>query len=347
MGNSTVLEKRELYKKEFSVFLEQIFLKDGVEGIANSLPFVVGSFVVTVDGKIVAANDAFMNLVGYKREEIYGHDATDITHPDDRFSVRTRIAENDQSQYNLRLLAKDTSVKHVTVSPVSCDILGTRYRLAEFVDNTELLAVKQEKVDSFARITQALSNAIEKRDPYTNGHMRRTAHIADRICDLLGCDTELQELIYVGASIHDIGKISLPIEILIKPGSLNEPESALVQKHPQIGFEIFGQISIPKTIKQIVLLHHEHPDGSGYPSGIRGSEIPLGAAIVCVADCLEAISGVRPYHEKRSFEEAIDIMKRDADKFCSDALEAASTLVASGEMSGDEFLGSRMENSNP
>ena len=336
-------EKRELYKKEFSAFLEQIFLKDGVEGIANSLPFVAGSFVVTIDGRIVAANDAFMELVGYERAEIYGHDATDITHPMDRLTVRTRIAENNQGQYNLRLLAKDMSVKHVAVSPISCEILGTRYRLAEFVDNTELLAVKQEKVDSLARITRALSNAIEKRDPYTNGHMRRTANIASKIGDLLGYDDEVKEHVSIGASIHDIGKISLPIEILIKPESLDETESALIQKHPQIGFEIFGEVSIPKTIKQIVLFHHEHQDGSGYPNGLRGQEIPFEVAIVCVADCLEAISGVRPYHQSRSFEEAIDIMNKEAPRFWNEALAAASTLVASGAISGDEFLGSSSE----
>ncbi|MBQ0808501.1 MAG: HD domain-containing protein, partial [Porticoccus sp.] len=136
---------------------------------------------------------------------------------------------------------------------------------------------------------------------------------------------------------HDVGKISVPIEILTKPSRLEDHEWAFIKKHPEAGYKILTGTHFVKEIEDIVLLHHENQDGSGYPHGLKGEEIPLGAAIVSVADGLDAIAGTRPYRKASSFIEAIKIMEGEANKYRKEVLVAARQLVESGQLSGPEF----------
>lgn len=325
------------YELEFQAYIEGIFRKYGVEGVANSLTFLMGAFVVTVDGTIVAANDSFLALVGYERSELYGKQASTLTYRDDRQMVQQRIAEDNRESYLLRLVNKQSALKYVIVSPCLFEIDGVTYRLAEFLDQTELMTLQEQRIAALKNTAFALANTIERRDPYTHGHMKRTALIAVEIAKLLSLDDESIEYISLGANVHDIGKISIPLEVLIKPGKLERFEWEFIKSHPEIGCDILRDVEFVDLVKKVVLLHHECQDGSGYPHGLQGDEIPVEVAVVTVADCLEAIAGVRPYRRANTFVDSIEIMKGEASRFHSEALAAAESLVKSGGLEGKEF----------
>lgn len=325
------------YEKEFHAFLKQIYKQGGVESLANGLPFVMGAFVVTVDAKIVAANDEFLRLIGYKRNEIYGKEAMEIVCADERERVLKHIKELNPERYRLRLLTKDKKIKYVTASPLTFKIDKTVFRLTEFIDNTALVALQNEQIVALKKTAIALSATIEKRDAYTVGHMSRTAAIAVEIAKLLDLDNKTINMIDLGSSIHDIGKIEVPIEILTKPNKLEAHEWEFIKRHPTTGYDILGEIDFDEQVKNIVLLHHEHQDGSGYPNGLVGKSIPLEVSIVAVADSLEAIAGVRPYRKALSFIDAIEIMKQHSEQYHPKSLAAACHLVESGAFNGQEF----------
>ena len=328
---------RDKYNKEFQSFLEAVFKQDGVEGLANNLPFVDGALVITVDGNIVAANDAFLDLVCYQQSELYGQSIQKLIYQKDQQDVEKRIREKNQTNYHARLFTKDSTVKFVSVFPSIYEIDGVTYRLTACFDNTPVINLQKYHLNEFKKLARTLTNILEKRDSYTTGHMARTAAITVEIAKEMSLDKATIDTLWIGASIHDIGKISVPIEILTKPDKLNNFEWGFIKSHPTTGFEIVAEVDFNETIKQIILHHHESHDGSGYPDGTMGANIPLEVAIVSVADSLEAISGVRPYRKAFSFEEAIDIMNNQTGKYHNEVLKAASSLVKNGNLKGQEF----------
>ena len=137
---------------------------------------------------------------------------------------------------------------------------------------------------SLEAAVKAIATAAELRDPYTAGHQRHVAELASAIAARLGIDAELAVGIGVAASIHDIGKLVVPAEILSKPGRLSDAEYALVQGHAQAGHDIMAGIDFDWPVAEMILDHHERLDGSGYPRGLRGDEISIAARILAVAD---------------------------------------------------------------
>ncbi|HPQ68143.1 MAG TPA: response regulator [bacterium] len=151
----------------------------------------------------------------------------------------------------------------------------------------------------------AMSGIVEKRDPYTAGHQIRVAKLTKAIAVELGFPPEKIEGIYLAGIIHDIGKISVPAEILSKPGKLSEQEYALIRLHPQAGYEILQPIRFPWPIAEIALQHHERLDGSGYPNNLEGDAILIEARILAVADVVEAMSSHRPYRPALGIDQAL------------------------------------------
>ena len=177
---------------------------------------------------------------------------------------------------------------------------------------TERRRAQEELQQSYVQLRRtldetihALVSAIEMRDPYTAGHQRRVTQLACAIAREMGLPKEQIEGIRVAGLIHDIGKISVPAEILSKPGPLTELEYGLIKMHPQIGHDVLKNIDFPWPIAQIVLQHHERVDGSGYPSGLSGEEVILEARILAVADVVEAMASHRPYRSARGIDEAL------------------------------------------
>ncbi len=153
---------------------------------------------------------------------------------------------------------------------------------------------------------ETLARAIEKRDPYTDGHQKRVALLAIAIADEMGLPQTKIDSIRLAALIHDVGKINVPSELLSRPGTLSDIEFEIIKEHSRSGFDILGNIKFPWPIAKIVLQHHEKLDGSGYPQGIKGDEILLEALIVGVADIVEAMSSHRPYRASLGMESAIN-----------------------------------------
>jgi HD-GYP domain-containing protein (c-di-GMP phosphodiesterase class II) len=165
---------------------------------------------------------------------------------------------------------------------------------------------------SIELLTQ-LSDQLQEVDPYVHGHGRRVSSYAGRIArELRLCASEIGK-IEAAALVHDVGKIYTPREILNKPGRLTDREFAIIKLHPRDGAELLGGVG-DAEIAEIVLHHHERLDGNGYPDGIGGEEIPLGARIIAVADTFDAITSTRSYRPSRSHKEAIDILSGESGK---------------------------------
>ena len=194
-------------------------------------------------------------------------------------------------------------------------------RTAELVESNKLLKsevenrkqIQLELEQSFANLKkvtdatiQAIALTVEKRDPYTSGHQRRVAKLTRAIAETIGLSEDQIEGTHVAASIHDIGKISLPAEILSKPIQLSEIEISLIQAHAQAGYDILKGLDFPWPIADIIIQHHERMDGSGYPRGLSGDRISIEARIIGVADVVETMSSHRPYRPSMGIEKALE-----------------------------------------
>ncbi|MFH0767995.1 MAG: HD domain-containing phosphohydrolase [Chloroflexota bacterium] len=179
---------------------------------------------------------------------------------------------------------------------------------------------------------EATANIVEARDPYTARHQRRVAQLSVRIArEMGGVSSRQLEGIEMAALIHDIGKISVPSEILSKPTRLTQAEFDMIKTHPQIGYDILKLIDFPWPIAQIVLQHHERMDGSGYPSGISGKNILFEAKILAVADVVEAIVCHRPYRPAFTIDKALEEISRNSGiLYAPDVTEACAKLFTKG-----------------
>lgn len=151
----------------------------------------------------------------------------------------------------------------------------------------------------------AMAAAVESRDPYTAGHQQRVAQLARAIAQAMQLPPEKIDAVYHAALIHDLGKISVPAEILANPGRLCDEAMSLIKKHPKSGSRILRNVKFPWPVDQIILQHHERLDGSGYPQGLRDEEILQEARILAVADVVEAMASHRPYRPSRGIEAAL------------------------------------------
>lgn len=174
---------------------------------------------------------------------------------------------------------------------------------------------------------QALASTVEYRDPYTAGHQRRVADLARAIATELSLPQHNIEGLRMAGVIHDLGKISVPAEILSKPGKLTEPEFGLVKPHSQAGYEILKPVKFPWPVAQMVREHHERVNGSGYPQGLSGDDILLEARILGVADVVEAMGSHRPYRAALGIERALaEISEKRGALYHPDVVDACLNL---------------------
>lgn len=155
---------------------------------------------------------------------------------------------------------------------------------------------------------RSIAQAIELKDPYTRGHCDRVAEYALRIAEALRLPEGTRQAIKHGSWLHDCGKIGVPEAILNHPGKLSDPDFEVVKKHPGWGAEVGRQAKLPEEVINIILYHHERFDGRGYPTGAKGTDIPLEARIVAVADIFDAMSADRPYAKGYGRTEAMRVM---------------------------------------
>lgn len=181
---------------------------------------------------------------------------------------------------------------------------------------SRLRATMQDLERSYDVTLEAMGAALDLRDAETEGHSRRVTAYTVALARAIGIDAEQLSIIARGAFLHDIGKIAIPDCILLKPGKLTPEEREIMRRHCDRGYEMVRKIPFLREAAEIVYAHQETFSGSGYPRGLRGEEIPLGARIFAIADALDAITSDRPYRKGRSFAEAsLEIARCRGDQF--------------------------------
>jgi len=178
-----------------------------------------------------------------------------------------------------------------------------------------LLRIKTltDSLDSAETVIFSLANAIEAKDHYTRGHIERVSALAVGLGQYMGVSSEDLNSLRKGGALHDIGKIGVKDSILIKPGKLTPKEFEEIKRHPEIGERICRPLNSLKPVLPIIKYHHERHDGTGYPLGISGDEIPLLAQIMSIADAYDAFTSHRSYRHALTFEKSMDILTREAE----------------------------------
>ena len=221
-----------------------------------------------------------------------------------------------QAEQQLRSLHSDLEM---LVEQRTSELKKSNEKLQIEIENrTRMQLELQKSFENLKKVMDgtihAIALTVEKRDPYTSGHQQRVARLAKAIAQELGLSAEQIEGVHTAAAIHDIGKISLPAEILAKPGKLSDIEVSLIQAHSQSGYDILKEIEFPWSIAEVVLQHHERIDGSGYPHGIRDDDILLEARIVSVADVVETMASHRPYRPSVGIDKALEEISQNRGK---------------------------------
>jgi len=187
--------------------------------------------------------------------------------------------------------------------------------------------------DMMYGVVRVLMRAVEARDRYARGHADQVARLAGAIAREMGCSQETMEAVRVASRLHDVGRVSISDMILLKPGPLTELETEIIRTHPVVGAQILDALEFPWAVKPAVRYHHERLDGSGYPEGLIGDEIPLAARILAVADVMSAMISDRPYRRASTEQEAIAALTAGAGERYDAAAVAALTRVIEGGVS--------------
>ena len=296
-------------------------------------------------------------------EALFGYSAKEFTsgavsyretiHPDDIKRTAKEVAEYSKDQKRhifdhepYRIIARDGTIKWVNDSTlIRRNEKGeiTYYQGILFDISDRMLA--QEKLQDTLQslrlavnaTIQVMVSAVEARDPYTAGHQIRSAELARAIATEMGLPEETIEGIYLAASIHDIGKLSIPAEILSKPTQLSDIEFLLVKEHPLHGYEILKNVQTDWPLAEIVYQHHERIDGSGYPRNLKGEEILIEARILAVADVVEAIASHRPYRPALGVDAALEEISKNRGIFYdSKVVDSCLTLFEKKDYRLDE-----------
>jgi PAS domain S-box-containing protein/putative nucleotidyltransferase with HDIG domain len=274
-------------------------------------------------GKFILGNRAAEVLVGYRKEELIGKSFLELDIlPRDQLAkslklLALNVMRKPTGPDELTLRRKDGShvVVEIRTHPVNIKGKTVVLGIARDITERKKSEARQEEniqklVQSREAIIQAIASIIEMRDPFTSGHQRRVAALAEAIAVEMELAPDQVDLIRVASLIHDLGKISVPAEILCKPGRLDEAEISLVREHPAIGYNLLKSIDMMGKVAQIIYQHHERMDGSGYPRGLRGREILLETRILSVAETIEAMLSHRPYRQALPLKKALEEITR-------------------------------------
>jgi PAS domain S-box-containing protein len=252
------------------------------------------------DGKVFDVNPAFERLFGFSRSELAGKRVIDVIVPPRHEESARRIMDQTlatgchvASAFRRR---SDGSEIEVSILGAPVELNGEQAGgFGIYRDVTSEREARERLEEAFIDLVETTSRMMESVDPYTAAHQRMVARMGDVVGRKLGLDDDRLQGLYVGALLHDIGKLSLPSTILTKPGKLSPQEWALIRSHPRRGYEVLLDAKLPWPVADMALRHHERLDGSGYPDGVMGESVSLELRILSVCDVVEAMSADRPY----------------------------------------------------
>lgn len=197
-----------------------------------------------------------------------------------------------------------------------------------------LILLEKEKIRNFEKTLLSFVEMIEERDTYTGGHSQRVANYSKLIAQKMGRSDKECDLLYQAGILHDIGKVVTPDSILLKPGKLNDLEYNLIKQHVKVGYDLLSKIPMYKEIAEIIVYHHEHYDGGGYPSGAKGDEIPFLSRIMIVADAFDAMTTNRIYKGRKNINEAIkELMIFSGKQFHPEVVKSAVEVLSNIKVS--------------
>jgi len=301
-------------------------------------------------GNITLVNAAFVSRLGYTHEEIPTVDAWwQLAYPDpdyraqiveawERESARSHEAGGIFTPVEARVRCKDGTDRTLLVSAASLGVDAAE-QVVVFWDITEREEAEAAILHSNARLEQVLKSVIlligkvvEARDPYTQGHEQGVARISRLIAEEMGMPAADVDATEVAALVHDVGKLSVPAEILTKPGKLAAVEFELIKSHSRSGYDILKDIDFGAPVADIVLQHHERMDGSGYPAGIAGDAISMPARIIMAADVIEAMGAHRPYRPALGLDAAMEEITSHPEKYDAQVVAACVRLHEAGRI---------------
>jgi PAS domain S-box-containing protein len=335
LREAVVRQERRLTEERYRQSEEQFRL------LVESAPDAI---FVQVGGCFAYVNPAAVRLLGAESaEQLLGRPVLERISPDHREIFRERrrrLIEERQKVLPMvqKYLKLDGTVVYVESSAVPFSYYNGIGSLAYLRDFTERMQVEDKLTESretlrkvLGATVEAIALMVETRDPYTAGHQRRVSDLAGAIARETGITPDGIESIRMAGMIHDIGKISVPAEILSKPVRLLEIEISLIRVHPQAGYDILKDIEFPWAIGQIILQHHERMDGSGYPQGLKGDQVCFEARILAVADVVEAMASHRPYRPGLGLESALkEISANEGGLYDERVVEACLKVFAAG-----------------
>jgi PAS domain S-box-containing protein len=274
--------------------------------------------------QFIDVNQVVCERLGYSREELLQMTPLDIDSPEYALLVRERIETLHQRGHlffetvHVRrdgtTIPTETSSRIITYAGKPAVISIARDITERKQAEEKLHRSYQQMREMLVTTVNALAATVEMKDQYTAGHQPRATHLACAIAEEIGLPPEQIEGIRMAGSVHDIGKIVVPAEILNKPGPLTEVQYEMVKMHPRASYDILKGIAFPWPVAQIVLQHHELMDGSGYPQGLSGEQIILEARILTIANVVEAMTAHRPHREAHSIETALEEISRNKGK---------------------------------
>jgi len=300
--------------------------------------------LATLDGKMIFLNEAGSKMLGIDPKAVEKHNIMEVIpeHLVDRVTNELLPALIKHGKWEGELQYRNIKTRGLTDVHAMCFTVkdpktgAPKYLANVSLDITERKHEREKLKESYKKLQKAITGniqlmatTVEIRDPYTAGHQKRVADLAHAIATEMALPEDKIEGIYMAGVIHDLGKISVPSEILRKPGKLTEMEFNLIKTHPQVGFDILREIEFPWPIAQIVYQHHERMDGLGYPQGLSGEKILLEARIMCVADVVEAMASHRPYRPTLGIDVALGEIKKNKGKlYDPDVADACLNLFA-------------------
>lgn len=284
-----------------------------------------GIFQASTDTKRISVNNAFAHILGYNSPQDVYNCISDVTKQvvvdTNEFQKVREILRRDGSikSYETQLYRKDKSLIWVSMSITAIQDSrgGVVYHgiVEDITPKKKLEEQRQASLQSLRKSLGATINAmsatVEARDPYTAGHQRRVSDLARSIATEMKLSRDQIDCIRLAGMIHDLGKISVPSEILTKPTRLSNLEFELIRTHSEAGYSILKDIDFPWPIARIVLEHHERIDGSGYPNKLKADELLLESKIISIADVVEAISSNRPYRPAVGINAALEEIEKN------------------------------------